>query len=682
MNAQSPATADAAIEETFFVLPADAKCLPVSELTARLREKIGPLVGDQSVVTRPGHRLVPRLVPAALAALIGEFRQPSLITDAVARFSRAHDQEPLAVLDQAFEALATLIEGRILVPADSVSAGAPEPSLAAGQAFGGWEIESLVRSLDDTEIYKARDARGRAAALKIARNQAQAIAAILDREAGILAALAGRDSPIFYETGSERGRPYLAMEWIDGSNVSVAAQRVRAARDRPALHRLIGRVLDAYARLHRRGFLHGDIHTGNLLVADDGRIVIVDFGAATPIAGPDLAGRGGIPHFHDPEMARAMLARAMPPRASPASEQYALCVLVYLLLTGLHPVQSSAVQDELLRRIVRRPPLPFAARGVAAWPEAERVVGRGLAKHPARRFADVAGLARAWRAIGGTGEAIRAMPEGVGPGDTALIDGIRDLARSELDPAARAWLGLRAALLLGDAELLAAADILAAGAGVGWPARSVAAAVARARSDSAAEQKAIDAFAAAAADVREGAEASLALLAAAEILDGFDGRRVRPAALLHWVSEAVGRPAPEDEDAAVFRLHATLALWRAGAIAYPRGLRRRLDGLCAAGQGSALLWAEAQRAFGDRRYFHAAVAAPQPARPAERAFVMLALHQLTGDTIWVEAAALETASVADSPAVSNLLRTLLKIELQAPESAIFPAFLISRIRCG
>src|SRR5205823_1091326 len=95
--------------------------------------------------------------------------------------------------------------------------------------------------------------------------------------------------------------------------------------------------------------------------------------------------RSGIPQFHDPQMAAALLAGRLPPAVTPASEQYAIAALAYLLLTGLQPINAPAVHEELLQRIVQRPALPFAARGVPAWPEIEAVVGRGLAKQPADR---------------------------------------------------------------------------------------------------------------------------------------------------------------------------------------------------------------------------------------------------------------------------------------------------------
>ena len=129
------------IASTLFILPPDAKFLPVSELSTRLRAQIGPVEDGQSVITRPGFRVTTRLVPGPLADLLSEFRTPSLLTDAVLRFARGHQQDPLAMLDLAFDALANLVGARILVPQLSPDAVAPVPSLGAGQEFAGFEID-------------------------------------------------------------------------------------------------------------------------------------------------------------------------------------------------------------------------------------------------------------------------------------------------------------------------------------------------------------------------------------------------------------------------------------------------------------------------------------------------------------------------------------------------------------
>ena len=228
------------IATTLFTLPPDAKFLSVSELSARLRARIGAVEDGQSVITRPGFRVTARLVPGPLADLIGEFREPSLLTDAVSRFARAHDHDPFDTLDLAFDALATLVEARILVPLGSPDAMAPTPSLAVGQEFAGYEIEALVRSLEDSEVYRAQGRDGAPAALKIARDDRPGVNAMLANEAHVLERLNGSRLP---ETAApwNRARARISRDGVVRRSVDCDRRTTGARRAKPAAAARSGR---------------------------------------------------------------------------------------------------------------------------------------------------------------------------------------------------------------------------------------------------------------------------------------------------------------------------------------------------------------------------------------------------------------------------------------------------------
>jgi hypothetical protein len=669
------------VSTTLFILPPDARFLPVGELSPRLRARIGVVEEGQSVITRPGFRVTTRLLPRPLADLLGEFRMPSLLTDAVLRFARAHEQDPFSMLDLAFDALATLVEARMLVPPDSPDALAPTPSLAAGQEFAGFEIEALVRSLEDSEVYRAHAPGAGLAALKIARDSRPGVTAMLANEARVLERLGGIDTPRLLTEGTERERAYVAMEWCDGISIAVAAQQARAARDRHRLQDLIGRMLHTYARLHARGVLHGDVHPGNCLVRDDGRVVILDFGNARLIdsaAAIDPA-RAGIPQFHDPQMADALLAGRLPPAATQASEQYAICVLAYLLLTGVQPIDAPAIQDELLRRIVQRPPLPFAARGVASWPDVEAVVRRGLAKAPSDRFPDVASLAHAFASAAVLPLVAPLVPDAAQRAFDTAVKTVRNVAPSA-EVLEYAWLALRAAMVLDDAELFAASDVLVSRAGSGWAARSVAALVARARSDARMESSAIAGFLTSAERLPDGVAAGAAVVSAARILDGVVSRSADATALADWASEKLDRlilATPPTAFAArtadPLLTYAALLLARTAAIAPRADLPARLEALARTDTGDVWLWAAAYDLFADDRFRRFALAARLPNRALSRGFALLRLYQLTGD---MQLLARASGVVAKAPGVrARAVDTaLLAAELMAPEQAMLPPF--------
>lgn len=654
--------------EILFTLPADALLAPVSELSPRLQARIGPVDPGQVVVSRPGFRVTTRLVTPELARLMAEFRQPRRLVDAVLGFSRAEARDPFATLDDAFGALATLIDGRVLVPADSLEAQGLPPSLAAGQALAGYEVEALVQALEDSEVYRALSARGRPVALKVARAGAPSA---LAHEARVLAHLGGGDTPRLIEAGEAGGRPFLAMAWRPGVSVAFAAQRMRASGDRPRARRMLAALLAAYGRLHARGVVHGDIHPGNILVDEAGRVTLLDFGRARLDAadGADPA-RAGIAHFYEPEMAQAVLAGQAPPASTARSEQYALASLGYFLLTGLHPVDPSAEHRELLARIVARPPLPFTARGVAAWPGVERVLATALSKDPAGRFPDVAAFAAAFAAAPGARPSPRPPPAAANLLEAVLERVLRGWrVDTSVDALPLAWFALRAALGRDDADLLAAADLWASRAGPGWAQAAVRAEAARARCDSAAETEEITAFMAQA----DRADGPAPLLAAARLLDGAAYREANAAPLSDWAVRRLERLLVTDPAQATLA-HATLALGQAGAAPLPDGLRAQLDAL-PPGAGDVWLWGLAHDAFAEPRYAGRALDA---ARRTDQGLARLRAYQLTGDRRSLAAArrsayaAVRRAPAADDP--GGLRTALLLLELEAPERIVRPPF--------
>lgn len=669
------------ITETLFILPPDAKLLPLSELSHRLRSKIGPVEGSQSVITRPGFRITTKLVPDPLAGLINEFREPSLLTNAVLRFSRTHNQEPMAMLDLAFDALATLVGARILVPKGINDALGIVPSFGAGQTFADVEIESLVRSLEDTEVYLGRQSNGDAVAIKIARDDRPDIGSVLANEIRILELLDGMDTPKVLHHGKYRERAFIVLEWCDGVPITVAAQHARAARDLQRLHDLVKNLLEAYGRLHTKGILHGDIHPDNCLVRTDGRVVLIDFGSArlnneNSVVDPM---RVGLPNFYDPLMANALLNREMPPAATAASEQFSISVLAYMLMTGVYPIDTAAVQDELLRNIIDRPPLPFAARGITAWPSVEEILSRGLAKNPAERFRAVVDMADAFASTSREPDPPQFDWRQAEIELDRPIEDIKNLQSAHTDRLLQVWVALRASLAMEDAELLAAADVLTGWISPCWSKQLVVAKVAQAQSDSWAERQAIETFLGTADVVSDDSEAASVITAAAEIITGTASRNAATDMLANWASNrlewfmAVSDP-NRASDTEVLLVLAALSLTKTRAIAIPTWLKGNLELLSMISEGNVWLWGLAYDVFADQRYKTLALAAKLPEDPVDRGFAFLRMHQLTGDMHWIS----EAWDVVVGGIKRGLFEwrlALLMVELKAPEKATYPSFL-------
>jgi hypothetical protein len=392
MGRQSPSPdATSSLLKARLVLPPDVVITPVSALPADVRRQIPDEEGSHAV-TRRRSRKASRVVPQEGAELLDGFRSPITIVNAVIAYSRARGLEPQATLVEAFPMLQSLINAGLLAEADSAEATETVASFESGDTVGAFTVHTCIQVLEDSETYEATDAQGHRAALKIAHvGEDRLDPAPWRNEAEVLARLDGRVNPKLLDAGVFEGRPYVAVEWCAGVDAIAAAAAQRASS--AARLRLCRAILDAYAHLHEQGVIHGDVHPRNLLVDHTGAVKIIDYALSRCEGGSTRPGRGGVAFFFEPEYARAALAGEHEPPATHAGEQYALAALVYLLLTGKHPVNYSAERETMLRQIAEEAAAPFPDARDPAWCEVEPLILRALSKDPARRFPTVGELA-------------------------------------------------------------------------------------------------------------------------------------------------------------------------------------------------------------------------------------------------------------------------------------------------
>jgi eukaryotic-like serine/threonine-protein kinase len=359
-----------------FVLRSDVVLVPCAELSDDVRARMTFEDGDYTL-SRSHGRTLAQVIDPDTAALLSLFREPRTIVEAVVENSRAIGRDPEARLDELLPHLGKFLQNRVLVPAGSEDDGEMRPRLASGETIAGWQIVRCAQLMEDCELYQLR--RGEeVAALKIARATTPRVAALLANETAILRRLDGADgiAPRLLDAGTHDGRPYVVMEWIDGVDAAVAAAQRR--HDRAALIELCARIAAAYATLHARGIVHADVHPRNVLAGE--RVVLIDFGYARPDGDTQPIGRGGVAYFFEPE--RDAVATA-------AGEQYSVAALLYMLIAGEHYLDFRYDREEMSRQTKTEPPVPFAARGIPPWPEVEAILFRALEKDPARRHASM-----------------------------------------------------------------------------------------------------------------------------------------------------------------------------------------------------------------------------------------------------------------------------------------------------
>jgi hypothetical protein len=231
-------------------------------------------------------------------------------------------------------------------------------------------------------VFQARRDDGLVAALKFAP---AAQAECLERESAVLEQLTGCATPAVLGHGSCDGNACLALGWRHGIEVRRAALEAREAGDRGALLGICVGLLRAYAEIHDRGVVHGNVHPRHALVDRDGSVSVLDFAPARPLVGM----------LSPPAQAEAWLVGGEAVRPDPRDEQYSLAALVYLLLCGRMYFTAARDRGTLARQILMEPPLPFATHDEAAWPVVESPLARALSKEPSERFESARELADA-----------------------------------------------------------------------------------------------------------------------------------------------------------------------------------------------------------------------------------------------------------------------------------------------
>jgi serine/threonine-protein kinase len=163
---------------------------------------------------------------------------------------------------------------------------------------------------------------------------------------------------------------YIVMEWRQGVSAATVANELRessATSDRRQLLQLCVDIAGAYAALHERGILHGDVHERNLLVDASGGVTILDFGLSRSIDVPEGRKgppRGGVGYF-EPEY---VAARRDKTTRSPSNSLRA--VPIAALLTRYFPAPLtpfSLDHKEAMRQIAEEPTLRSRRAAAAAF---------------------------------------------------------------------------------------------------------------------------------------------------------------------------------------------------------------------------------------------------------------------------------------------------------------------------
>lgn len=255
-----------------------------------------------------------------------------------------------------------------------------------GQQLANFRLERLIGRGGMAKVYYGWDASLlRPVAIKVideVYRHDPAYAERFVREARTVATWRHPNIPQVYYAGEQDGILFFAMEYIRGLDLErlmrqyLEAGELLPFEDVIQIGRAAANALD-YA--HRKGVIHRDVKPANVILSEDGRIVLSDFGLALDIFQGTRGEVFGSPHYFSPEQALNSA------DVVPQSDLYSLAVMLYEMLAGAVPFDDPSPTTLALQHVTRQPPSPRSINP-SLNVDVEQALLKALDKSPQQRY--------------------------------------------------------------------------------------------------------------------------------------------------------------------------------------------------------------------------------------------------------------------------------------------------------
>jgi serine/threonine-protein kinase len=268
--------------------------------------------------------------------------------------------------------------------------GVLSPVAGAEVRLGQYVVLEELPGGGMARLYRARHASlGRVVALKELHPRFRDDPSMQERfrrEGEVATSLAHDHIVRGYEFWEEAGRAFLAMEFVEGLDAKALLERT-GRLPFPVAVALGAQICDALAYAHRRGLIHRDLKPSNILVASDGRAKLGDFGIAALPDSSTLTQTGhapGTPAYMSPEQIQGE-------PVTPASDLFALGLVLYELCTGGRPFTADGERSVVRQMLTSEPQSPRAiAKEIPR--TLERVILRAMKPRPGERYPEALAL--------------------------------------------------------------------------------------------------------------------------------------------------------------------------------------------------------------------------------------------------------------------------------------------------
>jgi serine/threonine-protein kinase len=272
-----------------------------------------------------------------------------------------------------------------------------------------YTLERKIGSGGMADVWLARDQElDRDVAVKILHDrfaQDREFVERFRREAQSAAGLQHPNVVSIFDRGEFDATYFIAMEYVEGPQLKELVTKGMSTEEAIAYTR---QVLNAARFAHRKGIVHRDLKPQNVLIDEDGRARVADFGIARGESS-DITATGsvmGTAQYLSPEQAQGK-------ETTPRSDIYSIGVILYEALTGRVPFQGDSAVAVALKQVSEQPRRPSAINPKVP-PALDAVVMRALAKDPEARFKNVDAFLKAL-------DAAERAPDAPRPEDTAAF---------------------------------------------------------------------------------------------------------------------------------------------------------------------------------------------------------------------------------------------------------------------